>query len=126
MLDSTTRLGRRVKRRLRIEKIIWLATVDSRNTPPTQTGLVPLGWQTVLIFSERDTVKLRHIGRIPRVALNFNTEPPPQGRVKTYLPEIQGRNKRYRDERGGVHDRIRRPYSGDSESHARVLNKSIR
>ena len=59
--------------------------------------------QTILIFSERDKAKLRHIAQNPRVALNFNTdedgdnvgvmvgeakilgEPPPAARVKAYL-----------------------------------------
>ena len=56
-----------------------------------------------MIFSEKGKAKLRHIARNPRVSLNFNTdedggdvavligearildEPPPPGRVKTYL-----------------------------------------
>ncbi|HZM91753.1 MAG TPA: pyridoxamine 5'-phosphate oxidase family protein, partial [Blastocatellia bacterium] len=33
MLDFSSRFGRHANRRLRQEKIIWLTTVDSKNTP---------------------------------------------------------------------------------------------
>jgi hypothetical protein len=33
MVDFTSRLGRRINRRLRLEKLIWLRTVDLRHRP---------------------------------------------------------------------------------------------
>lgn len=103
MLDFTSRLGRRVSRRLRVEEIIWLTTVDSRNTPQPRPVWFHWDGRTVLIFSEKSAAKLRHIAYNPRVALSFNTdeagddvavligeaaipeEPPSAARVKTYL-----------------------------------------
>ena len=103
MIDFTSRFGRRVNRRLSSEKIIWLTTVDSRKTPQPRPVWFHWDGQTVLIFSERNTAKLRHIAQNPRVALNFNTdddgddvgvligeaeilgEQPPAARVKAYL-----------------------------------------
>jgi len=103
MLDFNTKFGRHVNRRLRQEKIVWLTTVDSHNTPQPRPVWFHWDGQTVLIFSERNKAKLRHIARNPRVALNFNTdeeggdvavlvgdalilgEPPAPTRVKTYL-----------------------------------------
>jgi PPOX class probable F420-dependent enzyme len=103
MLDFSTRFGRHVNRRLRQEKIIWLTTVDSNNTPQPRPVWFHWDGETVLIFSERQKAKLRHIAANPRVALNFNTdedggdvvvligdarildEPPDPNRVKTYL-----------------------------------------
>ena len=103
MIDLKTRFGRHVNRRLRQEKIIWLTTVDSHNTPQPRPVWFHWDGQTVLIFSEKAKAKLRHIGRNPKVALNFNTdedggdvtvlvgdalisdEPPAANRVKSYL-----------------------------------------
>lgn len=103
MLDFSTRFGRHANRRLRQEKIIWLTTVDSHDTPQPRPVWFHWDGRTVLIFSEKNKAKLRHIARNPRVALNFNTdgdggdvvvlvgdarvldEPPPPKRVKTYL-----------------------------------------
>jgi len=103
MLDFTTRLGRRVSRRLRTEKIIWLTTVDSRDTPQPRPVWFHWDGRTALIFSEPRTAKVRHIARSSKVALSFNTDAhgdnvviligdavilkrsPSAGRVKTYL-----------------------------------------
>lgn len=103
MVDFRSKFGRHVNRRLRQDKIIWLTTVDSNNTPQPRPVWFHWDGQTVLIFSEKNKAKLRHIARNPRVALNFNTdeeggdvavllgdavilgEPPASGRVKTYL-----------------------------------------
>jgi len=102
MLDFSTRFGRHVKRRLRQEKIIWLISVDAHNTPQPRPVWFHWDGRTILIFSERNKAKLRHIARNPRVALNFNSdedgddvgvlvgdarvihEPPPE-RVKSFL-----------------------------------------
>ncbi len=103
MLDFTSRFGRRVNRRLRLEKIVWLTTVDSRNIPQPRPVWFHWDGRTALIFSERKAAKVRHIARNPSVALSFNTDedgdnvavligeaaisrkPPSAARVKTYL-----------------------------------------
>lgn len=103
MIDFTSRLGRRVNRRLRNEKIIWLTTVDADQRPQPRPVWFHWDGQTVLMFSERHTAKLRHIPQNPKVALNFNTDedgdnvavllgearilsnPPPATRVNVYL-----------------------------------------
>jgi PPOX class probable F420-dependent enzyme len=74
MVNFKSRLGRRVNRRLRQDRIIWLSTVDERNTPQPRPVWFHWDGKTVLIFSEKDKAKLRHIARNPRVALNFNTD----------------------------------------------------
>jgi PPOX class probable F420-dependent enzyme len=103
MLDFTSRFGRRLDRRLQREKIIWLTTVDTRQTPQPRPVWFHWDGRTVLIFSERNKAKLRHIPRNPRVALNFNTdddgdnvgvlvgqatllpEPPAASRIQAYV-----------------------------------------
>lgn len=103
MLDFTSKFGRRLNRRLQRERIIWLTTVDANHTPQPRPVWFHWDGQTVLIFSERNKAKLRHIPRNPRVALHFNTdtdgdnvgvlvgqatllpEPPPAARIQAYL-----------------------------------------
>ena len=103
MLDFHSQFGRHVNRRLREEKIIWLTTVDSENTPQPRPVWFQWDRETVLIFSQQNKAKLRHISLNPRVSLNFNTDadggdvavligeakildaPPDLTRVKTYL-----------------------------------------
>jgi PPOX class probable F420-dependent enzyme len=107
MVDFSSKFGRHVNRRLSQEKIIWLTTVDSHDTPQPRPVWFHWDGQTVLIFSETNKAKLRHIARNPRVALNFNTdkeggdvgvlvgdarildEPPAPARVNTYLTKYR-------------------------------------
>ncbi|MBC7878263.1 MAG: TIGR03667 family PPOX class F420-dependent oxidoreductase [Anaerolineales bacterium] len=73
MIDFNSELGRKAKRHLQQEYFIWLTTVDSHNTP--QPRPVWFIWQkdSILIFSQPQAFKLKHIGRNPNVSLNFNT-----------------------------------------------------
>ena len=113
MLDFNTRFGRHANRRLRQEKITWLTTVDSKNTPQPRPVWFHWEGKTVLIFSERHKAKLRHIAANPRVALNFNSdeeggdvvvligearildEPPDPNRVKNYLNKYRAGIKKF-------------------------------
>ncbi len=74
MLDFTSTTGRRIKRRLRTEQIIWLTTVDVHLTPQPRPVWFHSDDETLLIFSQPHAAKVRHIQRHPRVALNFNTD----------------------------------------------------
>jgi PPOX class probable F420-dependent enzyme len=69
--------GRRVRRRLKREKVIWLTTVGRKGTP--QPRPVWFVWEerkgTLLLFSQRGTRKLEHLKRNRRVAVQFNTDP---------------------------------------------------
>jgi PPOX class probable F420-dependent enzyme len=103
MLDFASRFGRRVRARLRRERIVWLTTVDAEGTPQPRPVWFHWDGKTILIFSEAGKAKLRHIARNPRVALHFNTDPgggevavligealipsraPPRHRVEAYL-----------------------------------------
>jgi PPOX class probable F420-dependent enzyme len=73
MLDLDSRFGRHVKR-LREVRIFWLTIVDGRDTPQPRPVWFHWDGQTVSIFSEEHSAKLRHIARNSRVALNFNTD----------------------------------------------------
>ncbi len=71
-IDTSADFGQRVERRLREEWIIWLTTIDRSGTP--QPRPVWFWWDgaTFLIYSLKDSHKLDHIARNPRVALHFD------------------------------------------------------
>jgi PPOX class probable F420-dependent enzyme len=72
-IDRSTEFGRRVERRLREEKIIWLTTLDQESTPqPRPVWFLWDGEDELLMYSRPNTHKLRHIERHPRVSLNFD------------------------------------------------------
>ncbi len=72
MLDTTTRFGQRVARRLAEERIIWLTTVGSGHSPQPRPVWFVWDGETFLIYSRPGTHKLRHITRNPKVALNLD------------------------------------------------------
>ncbi len=74
MWDTTSEFGRRVERRLAEELVIWLVTTGADGTPqPNPVWYIREG-DTLLIFSQPDVAKVRHIKARPRVALHFNTD----------------------------------------------------
>jgi PPOX class probable F420-dependent enzyme len=74
MWDTTTEFGQRVERRLAEELVIWLVTTDRGGTPqPKPVWFIREG-ESLLIYSQPDTAKVRHVQERPQVALNFNTD----------------------------------------------------
>ena len=74
VIDPATEVGGRVTARLRDELVAWFVTVAADGTPvPTP---VWFWWDgdTLLIYSQRDKPKLRHIASNPRVALGLRTD----------------------------------------------------
>jgi PPOX class probable F420-dependent enzyme len=74
VIDPSTEKGARVSARLRDELVAWLVTVAPDGTPvPT-----PVWWwwdgETLLVYSQPDKPKLRHIAANPRVALALRTD----------------------------------------------------
>jgi PPOX class probable F420-dependent enzyme len=77
MIDWTTPLARRVKRRLKSDLVVWLTTIGPDGTP--QPRPVWFYWDSaepgqLLIYSQPTGYKLKHLARNPRVALHFNTD----------------------------------------------------
>jgi PPOX class probable F420-dependent enzyme len=71
-IDTSTPFGTRVAERLLDDRLIWLTTVAADGMP--QPSPVWFLWDgaTILIYSQSDKPKLRHIQRSPKVALNFD------------------------------------------------------
>ncbi len=103
MIDFTTEIGRKIEQRLQQEQIIWLTTMDSHHTPQPRPVWFHWDGESVLIFSQPQVAKVRHIRNNPRVALSFTTdaeggevgvligeavvskEPLPSSRMQAYL-----------------------------------------
>lgn len=72
MLDTTTEFGRRVERRLKEERIIWLTSVDADHQPQPRPVWFLWDGETFLIYSRPKTHKLSHIARNPMISLHLD------------------------------------------------------
>lgn len=74
-LNVSTPHGARTKQHLESDQVAWLTTVDANGTP--QPSPIWFHWDgdTIVIYSQPNTGKLRNIARNPRVSLSFNTDP---------------------------------------------------
>ncbi len=74
MIDLTSKFGRKVKRHLKQEYVVWLTTTGADLSP--QPRPVWFIWEdgAFLIFSQPQARKVQHIAAHPRVALHFNTD----------------------------------------------------
>lgn len=72
-VDTSTEFGAKAAERLAREPIVWFTTVGKSGTP--QPNPVWFLWhdESVLLFSQPETPKLRNIARNPRVSLNLNS-----------------------------------------------------
>ena len=71
-IDTTTEFGQRVQRRLRDDTIGWLTTVGPDGTPQPSPIWFLWDGETILIYSQPNTPKVRNIERNGRVALNLD------------------------------------------------------
>ena len=131
MINLETEFGKRVGKRLEEEQVIWLITVDSEGGPQPRPVWFHWDGKTVLIFSQAEAAKVRHIRRNPRVALNFNCTPD-GGDVMVLLGEAQvltekvsaGRWEDYlRKYREGIRDIGMTPQSFEAEYRVPILVK---
>lgn len=74
MIDFNSDLGRKARKLLDSEYVIWLTTVGKDGTPqPRPVWFIP-HHGGVLIYSQPTTSKVAHVRRHPQVALHFNTD----------------------------------------------------
>jgi PPOX class probable F420-dependent enzyme len=74
MLDLKSKFGRKVKKHLTSEYVIWLTTVSADGTPQPRPVWFLWDEGTILIYSEPTAYKVRHVKANPRVSLHFNTD----------------------------------------------------
>jgi len=70
-IDTSTTFGADVIKRLEVQKLAWLTTMDSKGTP--QPNPVWFIWDdgVIYIFSKPNQAKLSNIARSGRVAINL-------------------------------------------------------
>lgn len=73
-LDSSSEFGARVLRRLEQEEVIWLTTVRADGLAQPSPVWFLWNGETLLVYSQPDTPKLRNINGNPQVALNLNSD----------------------------------------------------
>jgi PPOX class probable F420-dependent enzyme len=74
IIDPGTEKGARADARLRAEEVAWLITVSPDGQPvPTPVWFWWNG-ETILVYSQRDKPKLRHIAANPRVSFAMRTD----------------------------------------------------
>ncbi len=73
VIDPTTELGEAVIERLEDDIIIWLTTLGRDGAPHPKPVWFLWDNDEVLIYTQPDAAKIRHIARDGRVALNFNS-----------------------------------------------------
>jgi PPOX class probable F420-dependent enzyme len=71
-IDTKSEFGKRAVRRLKDDVIFWLVTVGPDGTPEPSPVWALWEGETVLIYSQPDTPKLRNIPARPRVALHLD------------------------------------------------------
>ena len=74
-IDTSTEFGQRVTGHLENDQVVWLTTVNPDGTPQPSPVWFLWDGDTVLMYSQPGTPKLRNIGQRPRVSLNFNSTP---------------------------------------------------
>ena len=74
VIDPGTKKGGRADARLRDELVVWLITVSADGSPvPTPVWFWWDG-EAVLVYSQREKPKLRHIAANPRVSVAMRTD----------------------------------------------------
>jgi PPOX class probable F420-dependent enzyme len=73
-IDRSTEFGQRVSRRLSEERIIWLTTVRADGRPEPSPVWFLWDGESIVIFSQPDTVKTRNIASRPKVSLHLNSD----------------------------------------------------
>ena len=74
MIDFTNEFGSRVRQQLESEHVIWLTTVGQDNTPQPRPVWFLWDGTSLLIYSQPETHKLRHIARSSNVSVHLNTD----------------------------------------------------
>lgn len=75
MHDPLTENERRFISRMAVEQVIWLTTVSANGTPQPRLVWFIRDGEDIIVYSQPDAWKVRHIRRNPNVALHFNSDP---------------------------------------------------
>jgi PPOX class probable F420-dependent enzyme len=74
MINFTGGFPKQASARLKEHYIVWLTTVDSDNVPQPRPVWFHWDGSTLLVFSQPQAAKLRHIARNPSVSVHLNSD----------------------------------------------------
>ena len=111
MIDGSTALGARVLERLRVDRVIWMTTVDRGTPQPAPVWfLYERGASTerIIVYSKTNARRIANVQSNSHVAFNFNSTPGGgdvhvirgTARIALELPQVpehQAYMDRYRD-----------------------------
>lgn len=113
MLDFTTDHGKMAKRQLESDIVIWLTTVTPKGVP--QPNPVWFVWEddSVLIWVQPGSARIRNLAQNPQVSLHFATDPAArhmtvligEAEIDESLPSLsehEGQMAKYGDRWGGL------------------------
>jgi len=89
MIDFSTEFGRKVKRYLEGEYVVWFTTVGADLTPQPRPVWFVWDGEAFLIFSRPGAHKISHVKQHPNVALHFNTDDKGDEAVIVFLGEAR-------------------------------------
>ena len=75
MLDFSTDFGKRLKQHLEQDEIIWFTSVSPKGAPCPNPVWFYWDGETILVFSQPESFRVRNLKLNPQVALNFQTDP---------------------------------------------------
>ena len=74
MVNFKTRFGRKVWKHIKEEYVIWFTTIGPEHMPHPRPVWFVWDQGDILIYSQPEAFKMKHIRKNKKVALNFNTD----------------------------------------------------
>lgn len=74
-IDFSSELGQRALQHLTNDIVVWLTTVSKNGTPQPNPVWFVLEGDSVLIWVQPGSARMKHLAENPRVALNFQSDP---------------------------------------------------
>jgi PPOX class probable F420-dependent enzyme len=87
MLDFSTDFGKRLKKHLEQDEIIWFTSVSPKGAPSPNPVWFFWDGETILVFSQPDSFRVRNLKLNPQVALNFESTDPHGNEVMVIIGE---------------------------------------
>ena len=75
MLDFSTDFGKRLKRHLEHDEIIWFTSVSPQGAPSPNPVWFYWDGEAIIVYSQPASFRVRNLKRNPQVALNFRDDP---------------------------------------------------
>ena len=75
MLDFSTDFGKRLKKHLEHDEIIWFTSVSPKGAPSPNPVWFYWDGEAIIVYSQPASFRVRNLKRNPQVALNFRADP---------------------------------------------------